>query len=255
MIRVLVLISALSVSAIAAAEKVDARLDWAQRVELATPLSGVVGKVLVTPGQRVKAGEELLLLDQRRFEARRNKASALLAEAKEDRAEADRQLERALDLYDRTVISNYDRNVAEIDKARADALWHSARAALAESRVDLEQSRILAPFDGVVLSVSANPGQVVVNRMDVQTLIVLADDSQLRATALVSADRLEGISPGQAADVGVAGDWSAGKVVHVGLEPVAENERGPLYELGVVFKRPQTLAPRVGLPAVIRINE
>ncbi|OOZ36433.1 efflux RND transporter periplasmic adaptor subunit [Solemya velesiana gill symbiont] len=255
MIRILLVLSALSVSAVAFAEKLEARLEWANRVELAIPLSGVVDKVMVVPGQRVKSGQELLSLDQRLFEANKNKAGALLGEAAQDRAEADRQLSRALELYDQTVLSDYDKNMAEIEMARANALWHTAKAAQVEAQIDLEQSRIAAPFDGVVLSVHAYPGQVVNNQLAVQPLIVLADDTRLVAKAKAPADKLASLKSGQNLKVGVGGAWVGGKVLDLGMDPIDENERGPLYELGVVFNRPETLLVRVGIPVVIRINE
>ncbi|MES9965246.1 MAG: efflux RND transporter periplasmic adaptor subunit [Candidatus Sedimenticola sp. 20ELBAFRAG] len=255
MIRVLFVISALSISVPVFAEKFDARLEWAERAELAMPLSGVVSKVMVKPGQRVASGDSLISLDSRRYSARVTKARSLVEQARIDKAEADRELERALELYDRTVLSDFDKNAAEINAARANAVWHTAKAALVEAQVDLDHSRLKAPFDGLVLAVQAYPGLAVISELSAQPMVVLVDDKRLAAKALVAADKINSFKPGQSLEVGVGGAWIAGEVAHLGHEPVAENERGPLYELGVVFKRPETVQPRVGSPAVIRINE
>ena len=50
---------------VAAATDLPASLDWGKRVELSTPVSGVIQNVPVKPGQRVEKDTVLLKLDQR----------------------------------------------------------------------------------------------------------------------------------------------------------------------------------------------
>ena len=52
-----------------AAAEVTGVLDWLRRVELGTPVSGVVAEVLVRPGDRVERDQVLLRLQAPRFEA------------------------------------------------------------------------------------------------------------------------------------------------------------------------------------------
>ena len=62
-----------------AAQELQATLHWARRVELGMPVSGVVQEVSVARGQHVAAGQALVTLDPRDFEARLAGASARLA--------------------------------------------------------------------------------------------------------------------------------------------------------------------------------
>ena len=69
-------------------------LYWAGKTDLTLPVSGVVSKVMVKPGQVVKAGETMLQLDTRRIKARLRSARAVLAQRKPGRDEAQREFER-----------------------------------------------------------------------------------------------------------------------------------------------------------------
>ena len=77
----------------------------ADKVELTTRVSGVVAEVLAKPGQRVKKGAVLLRLDRSVLQARVDEATAEHALAVADEADAKRELERAQELFNRTVSS------------------------------------------------------------------------------------------------------------------------------------------------------
>jgi len=254
MSRIAIFIVGLIVSFCAAAEQLEATVQWAVRVELASPVSGVIDKVAVRAGERVKSGQLLVALEPDRFKVQLVKAEALAKEAEYNKAEAERELERALELYDRTVLSDHAKQMAEIGAAQANAAWQSARAALAEARLALAQSRISAPFNGVVVELMTHPGEVVVSTLQATPLVVLADADKLISRARVSAEQLSSLSLDQAVEVGVAGQWIPGRIIRLGLEPVSRAGAGPLYEVDAIFTRKDNLPLRVGGPAVIRLN-
>ena len=99
------------------AKEIPALLDWQQRMELGTLLDGMVSKVNVGIGQQVNRGSLLIELDQREIQARLAWAESRVAAAKLQQDEARRELDRSLELYDRTLLSNHERILAEIEAA------------------------------------------------------------------------------------------------------------------------------------------
>lgn len=230
--------------------ELDAELAWGRRLELSLPVSGPVAEVAVIPGQRVAAGAPLLALDQRLFRARLEQARAALEQARQDQAEAERELERAQELYDRTVLSDHELTLARIGAAGAAAARQKAAAALTEAELELEYSRLAAPFDGLVLAVFVAPGQAVANRLQPQPLVVFADDRRLRALALVHAEQAAGLHPGAAAQVELGGQWVPGELNLVGREPQTHG-----YPLEIGFRAPDGFEAMVGQTLRVRIDD
>lgn len=236
------------------AKDLQAVLDWRQRVELGTLVDGVVNKVNVTTGQHVTRGTLLVELDQREIQARLVWAEAHATAAKLQHDEARRELDRALDLYDRTLISDHERKQAEVDAAKADTLVRMADAELTHIRLKREYSRIKAPFDGVVIGVDIHQGQALVNQLQSLPVVTLADSSQMKAVAQVSVDVAAELKIGGAAKVDVRGIWIDGEISSIGLEPLVNSEKRG-YRLEVLLTPPEQIQLRAGEPVVVRIDE
>ncbi|MBU1223196.1 MAG: efflux RND transporter periplasmic adaptor subunit [Gammaproteobacteria bacterium] len=147
---------------------------WAaDKVELTTRVSGVVEEVLVKPGQRVKKGAVLLRLDKTVLQARLDEVAAERARADADEEDAKRELERAQELFDRTVSSTSELEAATLRHARAQAALSGANARLVIAKKNLGDAELRAPFSGVVSAVPGGPGTVVTADCQPKTLIVL----------------------------------------------------------------------------------
>jgi len=222
---------ALCTTAGAIADDIPAVVGWSQRVELGTLVSGMVSEVHVRPGQRVNKGDSLVSLDDRGFSSQVARCVAEQRHAQAMLEEAKREDERAAELYDRTLLSDYERNLALIALQAARAAAEKARAGLTEARLALERSVVRAPFDGVVLAVNAAPGQTVVSELQSQPLVALADHRTVRARAQVDATQAGRLEPGKTLGATVRGRTVDATVSYVGYEPVAQSEQGPRYEL------------------------
>ena len=228
------------------AADVSALVGWRQKVELGTLVSGVVQTVHVRPGQKVSRGDELVSLDDRGFKGEVSRHAAVLRHAEAALAEARREDERAIELYDRTVLSDFERNQALIALQSARAAAERARADLIQAQLALERSVLRAPFDGVVLAVSVASGQTIISAWQSQPLVTLADDRVYLARAQIDAARARRLERGTELSASAGGDTFTALVEHVGFEPVARSAQGPLYEL-VVELRPAPDRPlRVG---------
>ena len=147
---------------------------WAaERVELTTRVSGVVEEVLVKSGQRVKKGAVLLRLDKTVLQAQLDEATAEQARAEADEGDARRELERAEELFNRTVSSTSEVEAATLRHARAKATLSGANARRVIAQKNLADAELKAPFNGVVKSVPGGPGTVVTADCQPKTLVIL----------------------------------------------------------------------------------
>jgi RND family efflux transporter MFP subunit len=143
----------------------------AQTLVLSVPGSGRVAEVMVSPGQQVRAGTLLIRLDARAANALLAQRQAERDALREEQAEAQRELDRAEELFERTVLSVTDLQLARSAFAKVDAQYRAAEAAALRAEAELEDLRINAPTDGIVKSVLVARGQVVVNRCQVTPML------------------------------------------------------------------------------------
>lgn len=148
---------------------------WAaEDIPLTTAVSGVVEKVFVKPGQRVSKGTLLLQLDKTILQARVDEAAAEQARAQAEEVDAKRDLDRAQELFDRTVSSATELEAAALRYARAQAVLATAGARRVIAEKNLQDAELKAPFNAVVKAVPGMPGTVVTAECQPKTLVVLS---------------------------------------------------------------------------------
>ncbi|MEE8286238.1 MAG: efflux RND transporter periplasmic adaptor subunit [Gammaproteobacteria bacterium] len=229
---------AASIQPVAATQEVDATLHWARRVELGMLVSGVVQEVTAGNGEHVLAGQALVILDARDFEARLAGAMAHLAGVLPALEEAREELVRAEDLYDRTLLSEHDLELSRVAVAKLKAERAHADARVARATLRLERGTLRAPFAGIVVARSVEAGQAIVSRCESRTLMVLAGDENLIARVALDAQSLAGLRIGQELAV-LAGDLTlTGKIAAIAAEPLADLDDGPRYLVEVLVPRP-----------------
>ena len=190
-----------------------------RKAAIASKATGRLEWLGVAEGSRVKEGEVIARLDDRDVvaqaraaEANVKAARAGVDQAKVEEANARVELKRNQELVDRNFISRsaldtaqarVDRAVAGVASAQAQVAAAQASARNAEVAVDYTQIR--APFDGVILSKSANVGDMVTpfsSAVDSKGAVVnMADMSTLEVEADVSESSLAKIKVGQPAEI------------------------------------------------------
>lgn len=96
-----------------------ATLDWSGKVALTLSVSGVLDRVDARPGQHVRKGAPLAALEATLFKAGVAEARAEMDRLGGEAAEATRELERAQELYARTVTPTSEFDAAKLRHARA----------------------------------------------------------------------------------------------------------------------------------------
>jgi len=155
---------------------------------------GQVLSVLVEPGQWVRAGQVLAVVDS---SVQSQQAAGLDAQIRVSEADArlaQSNLDRALKLVERGFISKADIDRLTATRDAAVARVSVSRASAAESRARNRRLNIVAPADGLLLSRSVEPGQVVGAGSGV--LFRIAKDGQIEMLAKLSEDDLAKIAVG-----------------------------------------------------------
>lgn len=236
----------------AAAASFDATVQWARRVELGTPVSGIVKNVSADIGERVNKDKVLMALDDTPFKAEMTQAEAAVKSTHRSRLEALRALNRAKDLYERQVLATVTLDHARLDFIKADSAYRQAQARSELAKYRLDHASVRMPFDGVVVDRHVEVGQDIVANFQAPVLFVVAEAERYLARALVPGGELAGLKPGESATVDVGGKSYTGKIKTIGVEPVADKGSGkPLYAVDVHFDTPGVLL-RAGTAATVK---
>lgn len=132
-----------------------------EHVELRAQVTGVVSEVTFKEGDAVTAGQILLKLDRRPFEAVVAQASANLTAAEIQSGIALRNLDRGRPLHDKGMISDGDFDSLQAAFETATAAVKVQQAALRSARLNLEFTTIQAPLPGRAGRQLVYPGDIV----------------------------------------------------------------------------------------------
>lgn len=215
------------------AEELEAILGWSKRVELSTPVNGIVHKVFAKPGKIVAKGEVLVQLDPRIFKADLKYAKAKLKNTNEQTLEAKRELVRQMDMYDRSMLSDHDLQIAKNNFSSAQAQYHQAQASLTKAKLNLEYSAIRAPFNAIVISSVAIKGQIVAAEVTPPTLVIIAEAQRMLVRFYATTDKVNSLVINQGVKIEVAGQSYQGKVFNIALEP--DKLKSDHYAVDVIF--------------------
>lgn len=249
-LRGLLVLGCVTIAAPATAVEVSAELDWANQVSLSVPVTGRLKQLEVRAGEAVEVGQPLLQLDTRIAKATLAQARSAVKRHELQRAEAQREWDRAQELYDRTVLSERELQVAEIGYAAADADYQAARAAQVTAEVLLEVHSLSAPFPAYVLATPVLPGQAVINTQQATPLVTLAERGKLHARAALNAAQLAALPKAADVKVRVGEQQFDARIVELGIAPLSE-ARPALYPLVVEFAVPLDSPLRAGQPATL----
>lgn len=232
------------------AADIPATLQWSQRVELSTPVSGVVQSVTVEVGDLVKKGQVLLSLDSKAYQARVAENQFEITRLNAEVEEAKRELDRVQELYERTVVATVELDQAKLKSVRSQSMLAEARARLQRNQKALEDAAIRAPFDAVVILRQAEPGLSVAAGLQPQILLTLARSGEMIARMHLTTSQLNNLKVGQTLTLSVAATNYTGKIKTLGLEPIKIKEES-VYPVDVVFPNKGLL--RAGEPALVKL--
>ncbi|MBA2548617.1 MAG: efflux RND transporter periplasmic adaptor subunit [Burkholderiaceae bacterium] len=195
------------------------RVVAARRASVSSKGTGRLEWLGVQEGQRVIEGDIIARLENRDVAAQREQAAAQVQVARANLAQGQAELEDAVAAYKRAqdlaqqkfiAISALDTAAARYNKSRAAIDTLRAQIAVAQanyraSEVGYDQTLVRAPFTGIVLTKSANVGDIVTPFSAAAgttgAVVTMADMETLEVEADVSEAAISKITVGQPAEV------------------------------------------------------
>jgi RND family efflux transporter MFP subunit len=212
------------------------------RVDVAAQLTARIVAVRADAGQTVRAGDELVVLDDREFSARLDQsrqalvaAEAARESARQAKVQAEARLVQARSSHDRIqrLVVGKAATPQEMDDAQAglleaqarvtdtvamiaaaDARIQRARKVVAEGELSVGHTRIAAPIDGVVAERTVEPGDLA---WPGRSLLVVLDPRSLRLEAQVREGLIARVHEGDrlSVEVPAAGATVEGTVAEI----------------------------------------
>jgi membrane fusion protein, multidrug efflux system len=134
-------------------------------------------------GSVVKKGDLLFQIDPRPFEAALAQARGTLAKDKANQVKADADEKRAMDLFNKKVISDQERDTAIAAARSSRANVEADEAAVQQAELNLGYTKITSPIDGVAAIATAQVGDLVGPSTGVLTTVSQLDPIKAVVTA------------------------------------------------------------------------
>jgi RND family efflux transporter MFP subunit len=175
-----------------------------RKAAVASKGTGTLVFLGVEEGDKVKKGQVIARLEDADVVATLQRAQENLRLAEADLHDAQQSLERTRILLNRGMVAQADFDTAEARYKRVVATIDAAKFAVREAQVAVDNTRIIAPFDGTVLKKNADVGEIVaplagatsskaavVTIADMSSLEVEADVSEANITRVKAEQRCE----------------------------------------------------------------
>ncbi|HUL94772.1 MAG TPA: efflux RND transporter periplasmic adaptor subunit [Usitatibacter sp.] len=181
-------------SALASGPPVTGTIQPERRADLRAEVQAIVMKVLRENGEVVKRGDLLVQLDDTAI--RDALASAIAAERAAEQAneQAQRQFERMKTLRASGMASAQALDDAEGRRNSTQSDLEASKARVVLARQQMTRTEVRAPFDGVVTERKVSPGDTAQLGKE---LLKVIDPNSMRFEALVSAENIGDVHPGQ----------------------------------------------------------
>ena len=182
--------------------------------EVGALVSGEILEIYVDYNTPVKKGDLMALIDPTQIQANYDQAVASLSSAKEELEAAkvtynlaDINLRRYQSLYEKEYVAKTDLEQYELEYATAKSSLNSAesrviqaQASLDSAKKDLDNTRIVSPVDGIVLTKKVSEGQSLTAGYATPEMFTLAEDlTKMQIEAKVSEADVVKIKEGQTA--------------------------------------------------------
>lgn len=181
-----------------------------ENIAVGSPVSGVVTRVAVKPGDTVKAGDPLFFLDDRDLQASLLPALARVKEAEASRDRASAQLRLAESVRDPRAISAEELVNRRAAVAMTEAAVGSAAAEVEGLRIEIDRRIVRALVDGQILQVKVRPGELAQAGVLATPLVLLGNHARPHVRVDVDENDAWRFRPGAAGVAFVRGNPSLG---------------------------------------------
>lgn len=160
-----------------------------QVVEIRPQVSGLITRICIGEGEKVRKGQVLFVIDQVPYRAALEEALANVKSAEARLSTSRLNLESTKVLREKNVVQDYDLLTAENDLAASEAALAQARAQEVNARNNLSYTEVKSPVDGVTGMIAYRVGALVSSSIQ-EPLVTVSDDSVMYAYFSLSESRV-----------------------------------------------------------------
>lgn len=166
-------------------------------VRVGSRVSGVLERLYVTVGDRVRKGQLLAQLDSAELAARVKEAEGALENARAEHTYAVREYARAIELGEKEIIPEAELAAQVRLRDVTASQVRRAAADLESARIQLGYTKIRAPIGGVVAEVATQVGETVAASFASPTFVTIIDLDRLEVWAYVDETDIGRVEVGQ----------------------------------------------------------
>lgn len=176
-----------------------------RKAAVASKGTGTLVFLGVEEGDKVKKGQVIARLEDSDVVASLQRAKENLKVAEADLNDAKQSLQRQEILLKRSIVAQAEYDAVEARYKRVAASIDAAKFGVREAEVAVENTRIVAPFDGTVLKKNADIGEIVAPLAGAVSskaaVVTIADMSSLEVEADVSEANITRVFPEQGCEI------------------------------------------------------
>jgi RND family efflux transporter MFP subunit len=187
---------------------------------ISSRIMGTVTSIPVREGDRVKAGQLLLTLDDRETSQKVTAAEHTLEAAAQNKELTDNTYRRYKKLYDEKALSGQEIDQMETQAKVAASEYHRVKASLEEAKVYQNFSRIVSPFSGWITEKKVDEG-----------------DMAVPGTPLLVVESGSGFNIEAAVDEALSGKLRAGMPADIEINAIGLIHRGTIIEVVPTVER------------------
>ena len=202
-------------SALSSGPAITGSIQPERRADVRAEVSATVLRVLKENGEQVRRGDVLVKLDDTSIRDALASAEASSRAAGQALEQSQRQFDRMKTLRTSGMVSLQGLEDSEIRRNNLQSDLEASKARVVQARQQLQRTEARAPFDGLVSERKVSAGDTAQIGKE---LLKVIDPTSMRFEALVSADQIGSVKPGQTVHFRVNGYGNqefAGKVRRV----------------------------------------
>ncbi|KPL00762.1 MAG: hypothetical protein AMJ91_03325 [candidate division Zixibacteria bacterium SM23_73_3] len=173
-------------------------------VKISAYVPAKITKLPVEEGEVVKEGQLLVQLDATEYKAAVNQAKAQLASAKASREQAQLVYNRQKELFEKKLSAEEKYDLAKTELDLAKARYEQAVASLDQAKYNLSKTTMTSPMDGMVTSLNAEVGEIVmIGTMNNPGTVIMtvSDMSEIETEVEVDETDIAQVELGQEAEI------------------------------------------------------
>jgi HlyD family secretion protein len=175
-------------------------------VKISAYVPAKITKLPVEEGDVVKEGQLLVQLDDTEYRAAVNRSRAELASGKASMEQAQLAFNRQKELFEKKLSSEESYDMAKTELDLAEARYQQATASLDQARYNLSKTTMTSPMDGIVTSLNAEVGEIVmIGTMNNPGTVIMtvSDMSEIETEVEVDETDIAQVALGQETDISI----------------------------------------------------